>query len=299
MFKKFTGVLAVSLTISSILGSGVAFAQSDEALDAARRLNIAGRQRMLSQRISRFACYIYRGIDVEEHMGILHGLKDLYETSQLALRHGSKELMLAPEGNFLVREDLNTVNEHYQRFAVHLNESFAMNTVDEENVYHIDRDGLLLLESGDKLVRRISQVYGELLPDISIIMGVTIDVAGRQRMLTQKAAKEGCLIEAGINVEENRKKLAETIRVFTATLDALINGFPGMVLPAPSPEIADGLVAVKSLWVPANEVFTLLADGQTITDEQRFLIDHGMEQTLDEMQHVVDLYEQALGTAVH
>ena len=299
MISKVTGVLAASLMISSIWGGGAAVAQSDEALDAARRLNIAGRQRMLSQRMSRFSCYIYAGIEPEEHLGLLRETRDLFEASHLALRHGSTEMKLAPEQNFLVRDQLDKVNEDWQRFAVHLRESFEMNTVDEENVRHIDRDGLLLLQNGDNLVRRISRVYGELLPEISIIMGVTMDLAGRQRMLTQKAAKEGCLIEAGVNVDENREKLAETIHVFSGTLDALINGFPGMVLPAPTAEIEAGLTALKANWAGPHDVFALLADGQSITDEQRALIDGGMEQMLNDMNHVVELYEHTAGLEIH
>jgi len=299
MLRKVTGVLAASLVISTISAAAPAIAQSEAALDAARRVNIAGRQRMLSQRISRFSCYIYAGIEPDAHMALLRQAKDLYETSHLALRHGSDAMNLVAEKNFLVRDELNKVNEDWQRFSVHLRESFDMNTVDEENVYHIDRDGLLLLKGSDNLVRRISRVYGELLPDISIIMGVTLDVAGRQRMLTQKAAKEGCLIEAGVNVDDNRQKLAETIRVFSSALDALINGFPGMVLPAPTAEIKSGLTALKANWAGAHDVFALLADGQSITDEQRTLINGGMEQMLNDMNHLVDLYEQAAGLENH
>jgi hypothetical protein len=299
MTGKFTGVLAVSLSIVSLFGSSAAIAQPEAAMEAARRVNIAGRQRMLSQRISRFSCYVYAGIDPEEHMGRLQDAKELFETSQLALRHGNTEMKLPPEENFLVREELNTVNDHWQKFVVHLNEAIEMNTVDEESIHHIDIDGLILLEKGDSLVRRISRVYGEQLPDISIIMGVTMDLAGRQRMLTQKAAKEGCLIEAGVNVEENRQRLAETIRVFSGTLDALISGFPGMVLPAPTPEIESGLIALKANWVGAHDVFALLADGQPITDGQRSLIDAGMEQMLHDMNEVVKLYEHAAGMEIH
>lgn len=299
MLRKVTGVLAASLMISTIISAAPAIAQSEAAMEAARRVNISGRQRMLSQRISRFSCYIYAGISPDEHMALLQEAKDLYETSQLALRHGSDELQLAREENFLVREELNTVNDLWQTFLDPLNKSFEMNTVTEENLRLIDEDGLLLLEGGDNLVRRISRVYGELLPDISVIMGVTMDLAGRQRMLTQKAAKEGCLIEAGVNVDDNRQKLAETIRVFSGTLDALINGFPGMVLPAPTAEIEAGLTAVKENWAGAHDVFALLADGQSITEEQRALIDGGIEQILNDMNHVVELYEHAAGLEIH
>jgi len=87
--------------------------------------------------------------------------------------------------------------------------------------------------------------------------GLIINLAGRQRMLSQKMTKE-CLGYLRDGSEEKRALLEGTVKVFDSTLDALYGGGDApedlamtrfvTVPPAQTKEISDQLARVKTLW---------------------------------------------------
>ena len=77
-----------------------------------------------------------------------------------------------------------------------------------------------------------------------------INLAGKQRMLTQKMSKEFLMIAKDIDAEDNRKNLIETMETFDTTLSGLINGSDELGLsPAPTKEIKTQLEKVRSMWI--------------------------------------------------
>ena len=62
--------------------------------------------------------------------------------------------------------------------------------------------------------------------------GVIMNLSGRQRMLSQKMTKEALLATSGINAEENRKNLKETMNTFERVLKGLRDGDASLNLPA-------------------------------------------------------------------
>ena len=76
--------------------------------------------------------------------------------------------------------------------------------------------------------------------------GKIINLAGRQRMLTQKMSKEMLFILAG---QDQKEALANTRNLFDKTLTGLIEGDAEMGLPPVSnPEIEEQLLLVQDLW---------------------------------------------------
>lgn len=76
--------------------------------------------------------------------------------------------------------------------------------------------------------------------------GKIINLAGRQRMLTQKMSKEMLFILAG---QDQSEALANTRNLFDKTLTGLIEGDAEMGLPpASSPEIEEQLLLFQDLW---------------------------------------------------
>jgi len=98
--------------------------------------------------------------------------------------------------------------------------------------------------------------------------GLVINLAGRQRMLSQKAAKEalGVLTETQVGNDASAMKSAldATLTVFETTLSALKDSGPAPVtlepagpkaqLPEPSPEVKAQLLKVQKLWAPYKEL---------------------------------------------
>jgi len=269
-------------------------AQSDEAIEAARRVNIAGRQRMLSQRMSKAACFISIGADAENQQVVLQDAFNLFSSSHEALRFGSQTAGLTAERNQRLLDALSIVSTDWSPFSGLIESALSQGYVAAPAVARIDETGLVLLGNMNKAVNKIANAYGEELPDMPLLLSLTIDLAGRQRMFSQKAAKEFCLIDAGINVEANQESLAKTTNLFTLTLDALISGMPGMVMAAPNDEIRAKLEAVSAAWAGPKAELDQAASGAPITDAQRATIVHDMENVLTLMNEAVGMYEEAI-----
>jgi methyl-accepting chemotaxis protein len=84
-----------------------------------------------------------------------------------------------------------------------------------------------------------------------------VDVAGRQRMLTQKMTKEKLLIISKIDEKENKKKLKNTISVFDSSLNMLIKGNPQKKIATPTDKnIKEQLKKVSSIWSKLKPIYS-------------------------------------------
>ena len=86
--------------------------------------------------------------------------------------------------------------------------------------------------------------------------GIIMNISGRQRMLSQKMSKEALLVIAGINPDENLKKLADSMKLFETSLLALTEGDVAMNIPACEfPDISEQLEKVSILYAELDKIF--------------------------------------------
>jgi len=108
--------------------------------------------------------------------------------------------------------------------------------------------------------------------------GLVINLAGRQRMLSQKMTKEAYIISTLINKNKDISKATEilqnSISIFDKTLNALKNGQKAPVsinpdsnefqqCPSPSQTIKKQLTNVQDIWIDQKEKLLNLAEQQT------------------------------------
>lgn len=265
-------------------------AQSEESIEAALRVNISGRQRMLSQRMTKAACFVQNNVSTALHDEMLRDAFALFSTSHDALRQGNSSVGLTREHSPRVLTAMELVDTRWQGFAPIVQRLIDTGDSSPADIAALDAAGLVLLNDMNAAVGRIAVTYGELLEDLPLIYSISIDAAGRQRMLSQKAAKEFCLIDSGIDVAKNQENLAYTVKIFTASLNALISGFPGMIVPAPNDEILAKLREVEAAWVIPGAVLQRAADGETITDADRQVVTTQIETVLVLMNQAVGMY---------
>lgn len=273
------------------LSTGASFAQSVTANEAKTRVNIAGRERMLIQRVVKSACFSSLGIERSRNREELVAAQDLFAQSLDALQVGNPAVGLGPETSEELLADFAAIEAGWSEVTSLAGAAISPMGISLEGLHSLDVVGLDLLEKENAVVQKITQVYGQHLDDLPLILSISIDVAGRQRMLSQKMAKEFCLIDAGVNRDENRARLAQSIQVFNSTLSGLQSGLPGMVISAPNYDIRQKLRETARFWAPVNIALQAVADGAEITDEDRAVVVNNMEAVLVAMNEAVGMYE--------
>mgnify|MGYP000344650128 CR=1 FL=1 len=117
----------------------------------------------------------------------------------------------------------------------------------------------------------------------------TINVAGRQRMLSQRIAKEAMLVEAGI---EQRAVLEKTIQLFERSHTAIVNGDPEQNMkPITDSTILAQLNKVDGLWRSYKTL--LLQHIDQASDETRRQIHKQSPVVLKEMNKAVVMMTKA------
>ncbi len=124
--------------------------------------------------------------------------------------------------------------------------------------------------------------------------GVIINVAGAQRMLSQKMTKEALIVAADISAEAMKKRLAKTAARFDRALKGLIDGDAELGLP-PTKDgaIRAQLAKVAGLWRPFRakvEAVVKASDKAAVQSALDFLLANNLT-LLKEMNRAVKMYE--------
>jgi len=121
-------------------------------------------------------------------------------------------------------------------------------------------------------------------------LAITIDLSGKQRMLTQKMTKEAFLIKLNIDKENNIKKLTESSQLFDKTLKGLIEGNKKLKLTAvEDKKIQTQLTKIVSIWNPFyTEIKNII--NEKGNEKTYSIIDSKNSELLKEMNIAVELY---------
>ncbi|MCA0922886.1 type IV pili methyl-accepting chemotaxis transducer N-terminal domain-containing protein [Pseudooceanicola nanhaiensis] len=261
-------------------------AEGSAAELAKYKINIAGRQRMLSQRIAKAVCLNRIGASAEMQAHQARTAIAEFDKVLVALRHGDAELKLEPEVNPEIAAQLDHVGTLWQAYRAAA-EGLLAGDAGQVTAF-VQGAGEVLVEM-NKAVGQMDKAYGAGLihPDLAR----AINVAGRQRMLSQKALKEYCFTELP-GAPEARGDLTQTVSSFDGALHALIQGDPAQhILLPPTWELMAQLDGVGMIWARVKPELDRVAAGGVPerAELSRFLSDS--EELLKEMNSAVWMYE--------
>ena len=181
-------------------------------------INLAGKQRMLTQKMSKEALFIAKGIDVEKNKEALTKTSELFDKTLKGLISGDKDLNLPKTEDKEILSQLEKVKELWKSFKANIDKVIS-GKIDKATLEAIAKENLPLLKNMNKAVGMYAKASGSKLdPKIA----KKINVAGKQRMLTQKMTKELLLVANGIDVDANKENLKKTANLFETTLKDLI-----------------------------------------------------------------------------
>lgn len=256
------------------------------------RVNIAGRQRMLTQRIVMATCFAQSDIDTDANQRHATNARETFGRTLSELRDGAPLLELPRETESDVLVTLLDVDPHWKRFDSLLGEFETKEAVSPDDLLTLNSAAEQLLKSSDAVTFRIAQTYKSASADLPLEKTLVIDLAGRQRMLTQRALKNACLIHNAPRAQLFRDDLAQTVRLFDATLDALRFGETEMGIPrATHPDLTEQLAIVAKFWPAVKRTLDDLAAGSQLNDVALATLARRTETLLEALERTVKTYE--------
>lgn len=118
-----------------------------------------------------------------------------------------------------------------------------------------------------------------------------INLAGAQRMLSQKSSKEFCFVLAGLESAAYKASLKQTIARFDLVLKGLINGNKVLGIgAAPTAEIKNQLNKVSGIWADLKPIFDKVVNNQQPTAAEKIKLAKENNTLLVEMNKAVQLY---------
>lgn len=256
-------------------------------------MNISGRQRMLSQKMSKEALLAAAQVDVEANRQNLKQTMSLFETSLNGLIDGDDSLNL-PKCEFEdILGQLEKVRLLYAEMQSAINIVVSGGKPSHFDLQKIAKASLPLLNAMDKAVRMFEEEARKVM-DKDPTIATVINIAGRQRMLSQKIAKEALLMYLKIDIESQSEYLLKSIALFEKSLNGLKDSNAEMGLPGTKDEaIKEQLEVVRSYWVvfkPKAEKFSSLSMEYISKEEIASLAVLSMN-LLKESDKAVSMYE--------
>jgi len=267
-----------------ILLMGSLFALSNKEL--AHSIDLAGKQRMLTQKMTKEALLIRANIDTQENKKKLEASSTLFDKTLKGLMNGDNSLHLIAIDDPKIKKQLQVVEKLWKPFYKHIQTIINKKGNDKDYSY-LESHNLELLKEMNKAVSLYSSQDKS---NGSFALANDINLAGKQRMLTQKMAKDLLFINNKFKREEYLKDFSASRQLFSKTLDGLFNGSKELHLKGTKlPMIVSKLKVVKELWEKEQPLLDAAIQGKNIKEAIAAL-----DETLVKMNDAVISYTNSL-----
>lgn len=245
MFIRFMFATAICFSIIST-DQALAIGPADPSLGA--KLNIAGKQRALAERIGKAACFSHLAAEMEYHRDLQVSSAEEFRTALRTLAKGDDELGVTEERNEAVLDGVDRVRSTWVDLERALIAFNGTALPEKRQFVAVVETTFDLREEADNLVQIYLKENGKVEEDEANLAN-TINLAGRQRMLIQHASLDVCLLALRFDVAETRRDLGETLDLFDATLEQLIEGDEAAgIVPPVNSKHKHQLERVRNFW---------------------------------------------------
>ena len=228
------------------------------------QIDIAGRQRMLIQRIGRAACYVLGDIEADRNKKLaLDGIAE-FSNVQDRLLNGYEAKNWPAATNRILIANIEKVDRLWSTLKA-ADSQLAYGDFHTIVVHQVMALTDAVMEAADDTFKTLNDLTDFGTRDPSYVK--TLNAVSRQRMLTQLASKEFCFAALVSGGEGERRVLAATIHEFDVEMENLLTGQNGLMEP-PTILIKAQLEKAQRTWVKLAKLFDLAAQGQIVTEAQ-------------------------------
>jgi hypothetical protein len=291
--------VAVGLGLSAFVGPALAGdsvvvpAAFQQDNGASERINFSGKLRMLSQRIPSAACHLAAGVDEEGAKKLLTGATAEFNKIINGLEFGDEALnMKGAEERPKTLYRIAKLVENWKPMS-DAAEAMVAGDMSPANLQTILDQNTAVLDEAKKLVTEINSQYANPF-EIVQADAMLVDVAGRQRMLTQKMSKESCMVSNKLGTADTAAALQETMQTFNMSLMALREGMPAVgIRRPPTAAIATGLQEVSKHWTGVKPALDAILAGAELDAAAQAGKFQALNATMAKMNEVVGMYSKA------
>ena len=277
--KQLTLLLAFLLLFSNSL-----FALSDKEL--ASSINLAGKQRMFIQKMTKEALLIHANLNKKDNLNNLKHTTQVFDQTLKGLINGDKSLNLVPIKDNFIQKELNIIDRLWQPFYRNI-KAILSSKAKESNYEFLEKNNMNLLKEMNKVVKLY---IAENSNNRKFKLANDINLAGKQRMLTQRMAKDLLAISNNLDKEKHIKDLKKTRTLFTQILKGLLNGDKNLNLKGTKlPKIVEQLNVVHKFW---KDIQALLDNALKGNDKEKVITE--LDNISVEMDKAVTLYTKSL-----
>jgi len=228
-------VTIVALSVISVAEETTAATNATVNSDMVKLVNIAGHQRMLSQRIAKDYMYIGNGIAASKaNRQMKASIKD-FKSAHEKLKNSIND------------EEIKNLLEFVQLSS----DEFEQTSKEEFNLDNAQ----LILDLSESMLEGSQYIVTALREVSNINASKIVDDSSRQLMLSQRIAKYYIAYQSGIKDENTINQMNEAVKLFSETQKEL------MANKTNTPEINRKLNEINKLWKIVNKFYLNIEKG--------------------------------------
>ena len=231
MYPLIKFIIAI---ITFILFSSI-YLFSQEMNEGVNLINIAGKQRMLSQRIAKDYLYVHKNIAMSKtEKELKYSLESFFRSHKLLT-----EVIKDEEINNL----LDFVELSSNDFNQTINRPFSLDNAQ------------LVLDLSESMLEGSQYVVDSLKSAIKVEESQIIEIVGKQRMLAQRIAKYYIAYQTGIKDANTVRSMKQTVSEFNKNLNTLLTNEEN------TPLIREKINEVNKLWKIVHKFYNNIEKG--------------------------------------
>ena len=239
---------------AAIAAPSLSFAASAQGR---RKVYLAGRQRMLTQRVAMAAYLAAAGIDEDYHLAIADEGRREFQASLNILRQGNGADIAEPESAPPVIAAIDETERTWAPLAGELDRFVTSGVLSKNDFVPLHKHNLEALSATEMLTDELVQKYGSIVDNANLAKAIKL--ASDLRLLSQKMSKEAAEVALHVFGGESRHELIASLEEFERKLNFLRHGDIYHHIPKPPADIAELLERTLANWLDVKDSLSAIA----------------------------------------